>query len=141
MEKAETFLPIPGFDGYSVSDMGRILNNRTGHIRKQTLSNSGYLSIYFWNHGLPKVLTVHRLVAKIFLGHQDGMQVNHINGIRTDNRLTNLEWVTGSENMKHACKLGLVGFKIDPSTGKLAGSIRSENPPRRRRHEREGEAA
>ena len=52
---------------------------------------------------------VHRIVVESFVGKiPNGMEVNHINGIKTDNRLVNLEIVTRSENLKHAYKLGLI---------------------------------
>lgn len=50
---------------------------------------------------------VHRLMAVTFLGDPNGLQVNHKNGIKTDNRLSNLELVTPSENMQHALNTGL----------------------------------
>lgn len=141
MGKSEVFLPLPGFSGYSISDQGRVLNNRTGRIRKQVLSNAGYLVVSFWNHGRPVLKTVHRLVAQAFLGPRAGMQVNHLNGVRTDNRSINLEWVTGSENMRHAAANGLVRFRRDPQTGRLAGSLASETPAPIPRHDRKVDAA
>lgn len=87
------------FPQYEISDQGMVRNTKTKHLRS-----------FAYNHGYPQIdmypgkqtRTVHTLVAETFLGKHPGMQVNHKNGNKKDNRLTNLEWVTPSENLQHA---------------------------------------
>lgn len=87
------------FPQYEISDQGRIRNVKTKHLRSFTYSN-GYPQVDMYPG--KQTRTVHTLVAETFLGKNPGMQVNHKNGNKKDNRLTNLEWVTPSENMRHA---------------------------------------
>ena len=83
-----------------------------------TLGNIEGLSIWFSHDGYPKVTTfinklkksvfVHRLVAYAFIPNPENKEcVNHINGVKTDNRIENLEWCTRSENDLHDYKIGL----------------------------------
>lgn len=75
--------------------------------RKLKLNRNGYLQVMLKNEGKLKMVSVHRLVLKTFSNNKgDGLDVNHKNLIKTDNRLENLEWVTKSENMKHAVRNG-----------------------------------
>ena len=72
-------------------------------------TKNGYLQ--FTDKG--KTQFVHRAVAKLCIPNPDNKPVvNHKNGIRTDNRISNLEWVTQSENVKHAFKMGFQKTKI-----------------------------
>lgn len=121
----EVWLDVKGFEGmYAVSNMGRVKSlarekkdqyytkRLLGEkLLKPSLLNSGYFKVNF-KDAILKINTnflVHRLIALAFIENIDNKeQVNHINGVKTDNRIENLEWVTRSENVKHAIKLGLM---------------------------------
>ena len=110
----EEWRPVAGeFDGwsYSVSSQGRVASRKYGkfRLRKLNLLHHGYLQVGMRHGGREKKHLVHRLVAAAFVpGWADGLQVNHINGEKTDNRACNLEWVTPKRNMAHALEIGLV---------------------------------
>ena len=107
----EIWKDITDFPSYEVSDLGHVRNKNTQHMKTTWHDNDGYLKVTlmkFDNGKKSYRKTVHRLVAEAFMGGKhDTLQVNHINGIKDDNRVTNLEWVTGSENVKHAYDTGL----------------------------------
>ena len=110
----EIWRPVAGYEWlYDVSSFGRIrsLDNRWSSIRimKPWKNSSWYMStvIYKSPHNKSSVV-IHRLIAQSFIDNPDNKpQVNHINGIKSDNRVENLEWATASENMRHAFKIGL----------------------------------
>lgn len=109
----EHWKEIEGFPGYEVSDQGRIRSFKSGKakIKKQRLVR-GYPAVDLYKNGERTTEKVHRLVAKAFLGKPDDfLEVNHKNGIKTDNWLENLEWVTRSENIRHADETGLRNIK------------------------------
>lgn len=107
----EIWRTIDGFPGYEVSSTGRVRNKETGYIIKPLLSASGYLCVRIrrspGDYDKP-ALSVHRIVAETFLdGYQPGLQVNHIDGNKLNNVVSNLEWCTRKENSQHAMRLGL----------------------------------
>jgi hypothetical protein len=98
---------IKGFP-YEVSNLGRVRSIRTGRILKGTPDTHGYLKLTLQEK--PRVCSprIHRLVAEAFVeGIQIDREVNHINGIKTDNRSQNLNWVSRKENIHHAMDIGL----------------------------------
>ncbi len=98
-----------GFEGYSVSPLGQIKNDH-GHILKPYKDKDGYLYVWLYRDRKKHCVYIHRLVAKVFLiNYENKPQVNHIDGNKTNNAATNLEWVTCSENNKH--KFSVLGMK------------------------------
>lgn len=99
----EYYLPSQQYPKYEVSNFGNVRNIRSGTVRKQT-DRKGYRKIRINN----KDVSIHRLVAETFLEQEhDGLQVNHKDGNKANNRVDNLEWVEASENVKHAYRTGL----------------------------------
>ena len=101
---------------YSVSNDGKVRNDRTGHILK-TACVCGYEQVHLWNNGKTKNYLVHRLVANAFVPNPQGKpEVNHKDGVKTNNCFLNLEWVTGRENKKHCREvLGKINKHPDPT--------------------------
>lgn len=94
---------VDGYNGLvQVSSFGRVRNARTKREYVQSLSCWGYPRVHLHIGGKDKNVVVHRLVAKAFVANPDGLpQVNHIDGDKANNNVTNLEWCTPSENSKH----------------------------------------
>lgn len=122
---------VPGYPLYEVSSDGtirtkrRIARNRHSsweigpHIRKTMIGTTGYKCFTISVSGRTKMMKIHRLVAQAFIPNPDNKpQVNHINGIKTDNRVENLEWCTSGENHRHARKNGLYHPAKGPDTAK-----------------------
>ena len=110
----EYWKDIKGYEGlYMVSNMGRVLSvgKKSNHNNSIILKDSnmlGYRVVSLRKHNTAKIYKVHRLVAQAFIDNPlDKKQVNHIDGDKTNNVVTNLEWATAKENTRHAFKTGL----------------------------------
>ena len=112
----EIWKDISGYEGlYQVSNMGRVRskkrifeNKGTGKYKRNTRillcskHNKGYLTVTLFKNGRYKRFLIHRLVAKAFLPHDIFRnQVNHIDGNKTNNNISNIEWGSSSENQTH----------------------------------------
>lgn len=108
--KKEIWKVIKGYEGlYEISSWGRVKsiarNTTKGGIRKLHKSKGGYYSVILIKNGLHKGYRINRLVAEAFIPNPENKPfVNHINSIKTDNNVINLEWCTARENNTHHYK-------------------------------------
>lgn len=143
----EIWKPVTGYEGlYEVSNTGKVKSlkrtvktyndwDRTFNERLLTLHSSKLTKrhpkpmyhVELWKNNKRKVAMIHRLVAEAFIPNPDGKpQVNHKDGNRANNSVENLEWVTCSENSKHAYRTGLARpkrCKPIQGTNKTTGSV------------------
>lgn len=147
--QVEIWKDVVGYEGiYQVSNFGRVkslektfwstknnsFSTNKEFIRKLSNTRKGYLRTGLMKDLKQKPFLVHRLVAIAFIDNPENKpEINHINGIKTDNRVENLEWVTTKENVIHSFEIGLSKRakgdenKSSKLSYKKASEIRSSN--------------
>lgn len=106
-KNVEIWKAASGYEGlYEISDFGRLKNLKTGHITYGHKNQAGYMVSGLRKENKSKANLIHRIVAIAFIeNHEQKPCVNHKNGLRHDNRVVNLEWVTVGENIVHGVRL------------------------------------
>lgn len=102
----EIWKDIAGYEGlYQISNYGNIRNSK-GRLLKYYENHKGYYKVGLNKNGKNSKFRVHRLVAQMFIPNpHEYPQVNHIDGNKQNNNVTNLEWCTNTENQIHAVKM------------------------------------
>ena len=104
----EKWVPINDFPEYEVSDEGRIRNIKTGRIMKSSVNSRGYSQVCLRSNKQQYTKRVHRLVADAFHDKdRNDLDVNHIDGNKQNNKMSNLEFCSRKENIEHAYRTGL----------------------------------
>ena len=135
-KKIEAWKEIESYESkYEVSNIGRVRSmprNKSGLgrsyplIMKQSSDKDGYMIVSLRTDGKSYRHRVHRLVAGAFINNEDKKPfVNHKNGVKDDNRVENLEWVTASENAFHAVRTGLVASNFEKYKDRLVNDYNS----------------
>lgn len=97
--KEEIWKPVRGYeDIYEVSSLGKIRNIKTGKTLKPINTRTGYKSVYLTRNHERKHKLIHRLIGETFSGSTINECIDHINGVRDDNRADNLKWCSYIEN-------------------------------------------
>jgi len=103
------FVSIKGFENkYAINKCGDVMSVQTKKLKKIFVNSWGYYTVTLYKNKKNHTFTIHRLVAQSFLPNPENKeQVNHIDGNKLNNHLSNLEWTTKSENLLHAYQKNL----------------------------------
>lgn len=144
---------IPGYEGrYAVTEDGRVWSYPKEWVQGSTLQcghrgkwlklvpGNRYLGVSLHISGAQKFVYVHRLVALMFIPNPNQLpSVNHIDGDKTNNKVTNLEWVTIADNNRHAVRTGLMNFDAIRGEQNHATHLTNTDVCNIRRRRRQGE--
>ena len=101
----EVFANIHGYPNYQISNIGNVKNVKTGKILKTTKKSTGYLVVAIYNDDGMTQVYIHRLIGKNFIPNPNNLQfIDHIDGNRLNNSITNLRWASNSQNQSNAKK-------------------------------------
>lgn len=112
----EIWIQVTDYDDYYISSLGRVKSIKYNKDRylKPSDNGKGYKNIILYKNSVGKSHYIHRLVALAFLQNDLNLsEVNHIDGDKSNNKLSNLEWLSSSDNKKHAFKIGLMSNTLE----------------------------
>lgn len=108
LKSDEVFKIVPGFENYEISQYGNLRNIKNRNYIKILTDKYGYHTVKITdNNNIKRNIPLHRVIAWVWIPNDDPenkIEVDHIDGIKTNNDLSNLEWVTPEENIKRARK-------------------------------------
>lgn len=104
MDTQEEWRDVPEYEGlYRVSNLGRVFRVDKGYFVTLQAFKTGYIFVALYKHSKRKLFRIHRLLMAVFVGTPPPRhEVNHLDGDKTNNQLSNLEYVTRSQNIRHA---------------------------------------
>ena len=129
----EIYKKIDGYDNYEVSNLGNVRNIDTGKILKHIDNNHGYLQVGLHKNGTKKFFRIHRLIALYFIPNPEKLPfIDHIDRNRTNNSISNLRWISQSNNLRNITKRQntsskFIGVCFDKARGKYRAAIRFDN--------------
>ncbi len=132
MSDEQRWLNIDGYPGYRVSDSGTVWSDRSSKEKRSFPDKKGYMrvQVYSATTSKPYTFKVHRLVAQHYIPNPNDLpQINHLDGNKTNNHVSNLEWCTNEQNQAHALANGLATGRfierqdIAPLLPKIAGAL------------------
>lgn len=116
---------VHDFENYLISTLGNV-KTVNGKPKKIVYDNKGYGRVELWKNNKGRKFRVHRLVAETFIPNPLGKeQVNHIDGNKKNNCVSNLEWVTPKENIRHAIENNLSSIKYGSKN--LSSKLKEED--------------
>ena len=140
MRVDEIWKDIENFSKYQVSNLGRIKSkerytkakddeiiHRKEFLLKEFINKKGYKQVTLYDDNRkPKTMRVHKLVALTFIENENNLpQINHIDGNKLNNEVSNLEWISNYDNMQHAIKNGLIDQELrKENMSKLGKSLK-----------------
>ncbi len=103
---------IDGYENYVIFEDGKVINTITGKEKKSFLKKNGYYTIQLCKNNKQKYFLLHRLLAITFIPNPDNKkEVDHINRIKTDNRIENLRWASRSDQQRNKNCYTSTGFQ------------------------------
>ena len=117
---------IKGFENYQITEDGRVWNKKREKWLTQVIVG-GYKKVQLWNNGKGKQVSIHRLIADAFIPNPDNKPcIDHINTIKTDNRIENLRWCTHKENSNNELTIQHLSDAHKGKTSPRKGAITSD---------------
>ena len=129
----EEFKKIEEYENYEISNFGNVRNTDTGRILKPRKNTEGYYIVDLYKNGIMKNFYIHRLIGFAFIPNPENLPcIDHIDRIRTNNLISNLRWISNSNNNRNRPKFKnssskYMGVYFHKANGKYVATIRINN--------------